>query len=283
MAAAPGKYFEIGDASPDSAGKVFPDVLGPFSVTSTVGIAPGDLTIEWGPASTWATLEHSGSIPRSALREQQSSKLVAELPEVLLLSTSPLHPITLAPGDRAAASIPDTAEHFIFCYPLERSFTHGAVVDGDPDAAFLSVGGFVYFDGSLRALRINALMKSSGDGLSFGKPKDWQPGWTESLQKQGCNFHPITLPAFTSTGASSFAWLKPHTVIGGSLSEGGQAICPHGGFTYLFDQKPRGLLSEEEAAPDDDSLDNILMLSDSYKITHYLQYPPDTQSIYSYF
>lgn len=29
--------------------------------------------------------------------------------------------------------------------------------------------------------------------------------------------------------------------------------------------------------------DNLLLLTDSYKFTHYLQYPPDTQVVYSYF
>merc|ERR1712070_74084 len=32
-----------------------------------------------------------------------------------------------------------------------------------------------------------------------------------------------------------------------------------------------------------DPLNNILMLTDSYKVTHHLQYPPGTQTIYSYF
>ena len=29
--------------------------------------------------------------------------------------------------------------------------------------------------------------------------------------------------------------------------------------------------------------ENFLMLTDSYKITHHLQYPPDTETIFSYF
>merc|ERR1712190_386377 len=32
-----------------------------------------------------------------------------------------------------------------------------------------------------------------------------------------------------------------------------------------------------------DHFNNILMLTDSYKVTHHLQYPPDTSTIYSYF
>mmetsp|Transcript_18826 Transcript_18826/g.54432 ORF Transcript_18826/g.54432 Transcript_18826/m.54432 type:complete len:495 (-) Transcript_18826:245-1729(-) len=37
------------------------------------------------------------------------------------------------------------------------------------------------------------------------------------------------------------------------------------------------------AAPDADGFDNIVMLTDSYKVTHHLQYPPGTTKIYSYF
>jgi len=32
-----------------------------------------------------------------------------------------------------------------------------------------------------------------------------------------------------------------------------------------------------------DSMDNIIMLTDSYKVTHHLQYPPGTTKVYSYF
>jgi hypothetical protein len=30
-------------------------------------------------------------------------------------------------------------------------------------------------------------------------------------------------------------------------------------------------------------LDNLLLLTDSYKVTHYVQYPPGTTTVYSYF
>jgi nicotinamide phosphoribosyltransferase len=36
-------------------------------------------------------------------------------------------------------------------------------------------------------------------------------------------------------------------------------------------------------AMDADTFNNIIMLTDSYKVTHHLQYPPDTTKIYSYF
>merc|ERR1719277_2115912 len=32
-----------------------------------------------------------------------------------------------------------------------------------------------------------------------------------------------------------------------------------------------------------DTFNNIVMLTDSYKVTHHLQYPPNTTKIYSYF
>lgn len=37
------------------------------------------------------------------------------------------------------------------------------------------------------------------------------------------------------------------------------------------------------AAPSATGLDNIILLSDSYKVSHWKQYPPDTQKVYSYF
>jgi len=38
-----------------------------------------------------------------------------------------------------------------------------------------------------------------------------------------------------------------------------------------------------ELYPEGDALNNIIMLTDSYKVTHHLQYPPGTERIYSYF
>jgi len=31
------------------------------------------------------------------------------------------------------------------------------------------------------------------------------------------------------------------------------------------------------------TMDNIILLSDSYKVSHYGQYPPGTETVYSYF
>ena len=38
-----------------------------------------------------------------------------------------------------------------------------------------------------------------------------------------------------------------------------------------------------EAVPDDLISNNIIMLTDSYKISHWKQYPPGTETVYSYF
>merc|ERR1712151_1395296 len=99
--------------------------------------------------------------------------------------------------------------------------------------AFLASGGFIYFDSALKAVHINALVGSGSGGLRFKAPKEWLPGWQESLESQGRKFHPVTLKALSDKGVSHFSWISPNTIIGGALSEGGVAICPFGGFAYL--------------------------------------------------
>jgi len=234
-----GIYFEISDGPghQDPEGRSFPNALGPFTIAGTSGIAPSALKVEWGPPNTWATEERRAILARADVCGPQTQALCEHLPEEILLSLSPLHPVNLSEGEREAAGIPSSAEHFVFVYPHCMdwdSLPSGVMVADDSDAALLSVGGFVYFDNNLSALKINALVKSDAGGLKFGPPKEWQAGWDESLQKQGRFFHPVTLKALSDQRATQVAWLSPNSVVGGKLGEGGKAICPHGGFAYLF-------------------------------------------------
>lgn len=261
-----GFYFEI--STGDGAKGEFPDALGPFQVASTTGISATDLKIEWGPAKTWAVQERNCLLPKSAIKGAGTQSILSVLPETLNITLSPLHPVNLAPAQRGGAGIPEKAEHFVWAYPIDTTtIPASAMATDDADTGFLTTGGFIYFDNSLKALQINALVAGSGGGLAFEKPKDWMPGWTESLASQGRKFHPVTLKALSDKGVSHFSWMSPNTIIGGALTEGGTAICPHGGFAYL-----KGAASTS-AKPAQYECNNIILMTDGYKFSHHKQFP----------
>eukprot|EP00418_Pyrodinium_bahamense_P058199 CAMPEP_0179173848 /NCGR_PEP_ID=MMETSP0796-20121207/85810_1 /TAXON_ID=73915 /ORGANISM="Pyrodinium bahamense, Strain pbaha01" /LENGTH=940 /DNA_ID=CAMNT_0020877109 /DNA_START=31 /DNA_END=2853 /DNA_ORIENTATION=- len=64
---------------------------------------------------------------------------------------------------------------------------------------------------------------------------------------------------------------------------GGQC-CKGGQVEGLEDMaQKRGLASIPLTHSDVDAFNNIIILTDSYKVTHHLQYPPGTETVYSYF
>lgn len=248
-----GIYFEITGAgtverNSNQTGS-FPEVLGPFDLAPT-SISAAELKIEWGPASTWAVREKAASIPRSALKDHATAKLAAALPERISIVLSPLHPVNLTPGQAAGAAIPPASKHFTWAYPADLSNVPPSALDvaDHADVAFLSIGAFIYFDDNMRPLQINSLVKRGSGSLSFGPPKPWTTGWTEWLEGKGKTFHSITLQPLLDTGFTHFTWLPPHTIVGGSLSEGGAHICPHGGYAYVKRFQPPSRV-EREAAP----------------------------------
>jgi 5'-nucleotidase len=147
------------------------------------------------------------------------------------MKVAPLYPVTLPTAERRAAQIPDDAEHFAFVYPFKADWT-SAPADMDKtsaDVSFLTIGGFVYFDASLAAIRGTTLSIGGEGGLQFGPPKPWLGRWTQALTEQGMHFHPVTLEEVAQGGAEKFAWIPPQMCIDGEKG----SVCPHGGFAYL--------------------------------------------------
>jgi nicotinamide phosphoribosyltransferase len=266
-----GIFFEIVAGDQHDAKAEFPHSLGPFAAVTTSGLRPSDLSIQWGAPATWATQEHEASLPRTALRNPETSSLRDQLPEKVTLTVSPLHPLNLPESDRQAAGIPVNAEHFVFSYPCAVDVD---VLADDADSWFLAVGGFIYFDARLNALRLNALVKNTTGGLRFGAPKDWLTGWEELLQEKGRTFHPVTMAALTDHGVSHFTWVPPHTMVAG------QSICPLGGFAYLFGDNPKAKtlvaappLSKRTFMDSTNPKNNIMLMTDGYKFSHHKQFP----------
>lgn len=61
---------------------------------------------------------------------------------------------------------------------------------------------------------------------------------------------------------------------------------------FLEDAKKRGFTDEQldfvrekfsKMSRDNKTTDNIILLTDSYKVSHHIQYPPKTTKVYSYF
>jgi len=159
---------------------------------------------------------------------------------------SPAHPITLSTVEKKAALIPTDATSFVWSYPvailIDPSKTKG--IDWtDPDIAFLTVGGYVYFNNRNLVCGVNTIIPSS-HGLQFSKPKKWNHDYTSFLQKDG-RFQSITIKALNDCGAWYFAWIRPDEPLKDSFGVE-EKICPNGGFVYLFHQKVFDATDEEK-------------------------------------
>ena len=88
--------------------------------------------------------------------------------------------------EKAAISVPESAESFVFSYPVAASTS---AFEGGSDAArsFLSVGGYVYLDAQRRITHVTTLLPSraEGGGLQFKAAAAWRAEWTTALMRQG--------------------------------------------------------------------------------------------------
>jgi len=226
-----GIYFEIqeGEGFKDPDGRNLPYSLGPFAIRQVPSIGFEDLQVDFGPPSARSLNECDCRLPRASLRRLQAYG--DWFPNVLSMKVSPLHPVTLPLAERRAAQIPDDADHFAFVYPYETNWASApaAMDKTGADVAFLSIGGFVYFDSSLAAIRGTTLSIGAEGALKFGPPKPWTAKWTQALSDQGMHFHPVTLPVISEGGAEQFVWIPPQLSLDGEKGK----ICRHGGFAYL--------------------------------------------------
>jgi len=236
MASAVGIFFEIqeGEGFSDPDGRSLPHSLGPFAIRQVPSIGFEDLQVDFGPPNVRSVTECECQLPRHALRRLQP--FADWFPSVLSMKVAPLHPVTLPLLERRAAQIPDDAEHFAFVYPYQANWASApAEMDkAGADVSFLTIGGFVYFDASLSAVRGTTLSIGGEGALKFGPPKPWLSTWSQSLTDQGMHFHPVTLQAVAEGGAESFAWIPPQMSIDGQKG----MVCPHV-VLPIFAQKSR--------------------------------------------
>lgn len=234
-----GIFFDVVDRSDyvDAGGREFPVALGPFATKATVGIMPTDIEVLKGVSG----MPQQCVLRSHALLNTEVLKRIRELFQDALFRSylSPTHPVNLPEEDRVAANIPASAEHFAWCYPflsdwgLSSTAEEFASFASDPDAAFLTVGGFIYFDSTFRPLHLNALVPDSGGGLRFGPPKHWKCEWTRQLKRQGHRWHPVTLSKHITAGAMEFCWIQPNEFADLIHEDDSVTLGNFGAFAYI--------------------------------------------------
>ena len=100
----------------------------------------------------------------------------------------PIAQITLEGSARKSADIPDEATHFCWLYqPNNLTINDDKIRDNTHAMNLLKIGGFAYFVGSendfetLRLVRVNSLIASDYNGLTFEGPYPWKSEFTEQL------------------------------------------------------------------------------------------------------
>lgn len=158
-------------------------------------------------------------------------KLCNQLNLPTLGTISPVGEITLPAEARDSANIPQNATLFAFAYPLagmgqlsEDQTKH--INLGDLAHAFLSFGGYVYFDANGKALVVNAI--DAGPGLWFDGPHKLHKTTMVTLQKQG-RMQPVTAGFLRTTGARNFCWIRP-----GEPLPNLPVPCTNGAFAYDY-------------------------------------------------
>jgi len=246
-----GTVFAVVDASEaytDRRG--FPHCLGPFDLEPTRGISPCDLWIEPHSFEERTKTSRGFSLGIAVLQNCPALQALAQALQGKNAHgyLSPLCPVSRSAEIRGIASIPDKACLCAWSYPIDAPCEQGALSvvhdqpwasnASDPDVAFLSLGGFVYFSNKLEVVGIVALVPL-GHGsfrLYFGPPQQLSPQWIEKFWAAK-RFRRLTLPQFSSLRAEHFRWVRPqfcfiraHEVLGGRF----------GSFAYLLgDWAPR--------------------------------------------
>ena len=142
---------------------------------------------------------------------------------------SPRFKVTIKQNDPSAAliRIPPGAEYFCFAYPVITGNMEVKLEKYTPIDAFLLYGGFVYFDGKLNVIQINALWV--GWNLQLSAPRQLPKSVRDQLLAEN-RFKDITLPQLAAKGAKRFAWLLP-----GEFSN--EIQVPDGGWCYIYENE----------------------------------------------
>eukprot|EP00004_Rigifila_ramosa_P014297 TRINITY_DN323_c0_g1_i1.p1 TRINITY_DN323_c0_g1~~TRINITY_DN323_c0_g1_i1.p1 ORF type:complete len:595 (-),score=77.42 TRINITY_DN323_c0_g1_i1:51-1796(-) len=153
--------------------------------------------------------------------------------------TSPAHKITLDVRARQAAGINQTAEYFMWAYPLSGLVNVSPETRqnwdlNDPSVMFCVFGGYLYLDRAGTVVQTNAI--GEGSSLVFGKPIAWRHEYTSILWKTG-RFQEITIADMKKKGARRYCWLRPGEKLKLDHLDPGWCEWPHGAFAYLCGKK----------------------------------------------
>jgi len=134
--------------------------------------------------------------------------------------------------------ISPSVEFFAWSYPIQEDEDQDQDKDKDkdkdkllvdttnsPELAFLTVGGFVYFDKNKQVLQVAGLVQRPHGVLKFGDRIELEQS---QLPRHETRFQEITLKALLDQGANKFCWVNP----GERLKD--DTKNEHGGFAYYM-------------------------------------------------
>jgi len=255
-----GMAFEFSSEKHGDHSQEFPLAMPSFRFVPTVGLTPADLRC--GNARNYRQsareMKQTRLVWRCDVRKESLQKTEAlqsvlqKLPkggigDSIFGCLSPMSSISSAnfPID---GGVPEEAEWFVWSYPFEADWHAAGVqqnVDVDPDVAFLSNGGFVYFDKTFNVVRLDAALVDPKGSVVFGPPQEVAGEWYTKVVHTN-RLRPITNRAFLRKGATDFCWILPDESI---PTASGQVVqCRHGGFAYFgqdLGQQIEGLLKIE--------------------------------------
>lgn len=183
----------------------FPAQVGPFIM------APADL-----PRAINTFYGQNSSFPKPDPNSNENS-MVGMDPyaagmgqgDIIFGQLSPLHRITLDVEAKAAANIPTNATTFAWAYPMVLESGQQRA-SGSTEAAFMELGGYVYFNDNRDVVGTNSIQPAplGALGLMFGRAQKLPTSVSDEMTKQG-RFQEITLQILADKGATHFGWIRP--------------------------------------------------------------------------
>eukprot|EP00298_Acanthocystis_sp_HF-20_P008210 c17547_g1_i1.p1 GENE.c17547_g1_i1~~c17547_g1_i1.p1 ORF type:complete len:392 (+),score=152.49 c17547_g1_i1:76-1176(+) len=206
----------------------FPNALGPF------GVVPTKLSL-YVHGTIQELLKPNSSVYYE-VRLADKLNILEKLGVMSIGRFSPANLLTLTPDNKKLASIPESAEYFVWAYPLAQVGTltdkrKRDLATNDPDLCFLIFGGYVYFNSDGDIVQVNAVGK--GEGLHFSEPQKWKKAYTKKLLAQG-RFQDITIQSMRDQGARQFCWIRPGEALYDEEGKNRWVCCENGAFAYLF-------------------------------------------------
>eukprot|EP00439_Symbiodinium_sp_Y106_P063339 s46_g9.t2 len=177
-------YFPLVVSGEPSAVGAFPKALPNFQCIPTKYVQCAHLTVFKGHFDSWFQQPRSFECDLSRLKcpdTSQMSEFCKSLkPHKAATSCmSAIAALNIPEAERRRLKIPAAGKYFAWSYPfsLVRSWKSSTSelpkpeASMDPDVAFLTVGGFVYFDDNYQPVHINAAVPDPKGRLRFGPPR----------------------------------------------------------------------------------------------------------------